>query len=101
VALSIHDDAKEHVMTDLNGLGYRGATVVVTGGSSGMGASTARILGELGAEVHTVDLNQRSVPSERLGHASPAFPLAVYQHVLPGMHAEAVRAFAALIVADE
>ena len=37
-------------------LGYRGKRVVISGGSSGMGAATARILGELGAEVHIVDI---------------------------------------------
>jgi integrase len=37
---------------------------------------------------------------ERLGHASPA-TMAVYQHVIPGMQAEAARAFAALIDGDE
>jgi integrase len=41
------------------------------------------------------------VVSERLGHASPAFTMTVYQHVIPGMQAEAARAFAALIDADE
>jgi integrase len=41
------------------------------------------------------------VVSERLGHASPAFTMAVYQHVIPGMQAEAARAFAALVDADE
>lgn len=29
-------------MGNLDGLGYRGATVVVTGGASGMGEATAR-----------------------------------------------------------
>jgi integrase len=29
------------------------------------------------------------VVSERLGHTSPAFTMSVYQHVLPGMQAEA------------
>src|SRR5439155_1349940 len=33
------------------------------------------------------------VVSERLGHSSPAFTMAVYQHVLPGMQADAARAF--------
>lgn len=33
------------------------------------------------------------VVSERLGHASPAFTMTVYQHVLPGMQADAARAF--------
>jgi integrase len=41
------------------------------------------------------------VVSERLGHASPAFTMAVYQHVIPGMQAVAARAFAALIDLDE
>ena len=47
---------------DAGVLGYRGATVVVTGCSSGMGEATARILGELGAEVHAVDIKKPSVP---------------------------------------
>lgn len=46
----------------LDGLGYRGKTVVVTGGSSGMGEATARILGELGANVHIVDIQTPKVP---------------------------------------
>jgi integrase len=29
------------------------------------------------------------VVSERLGHSSPAFTMATYQHILPGMQAEA------------
>ena len=37
------------------------------------------------------------VVSERLGHATPGFTMATYQHVLPGMQAEAARAFAALL----
>ena len=37
------------------------------------------------------------VVSERLGHATPAFTMATYQHVLPGMQAEAARTFAALL----
>lgn len=34
------------------------------------------------------------VVSERLGHSSPAFTMSVYQHVLPGMQAEAAALFA-------
>jgi len=49
-------------MGDLDGLGYRGATVVVTGSASGMGQATAQVLGELGATVHAVDLRTPSVP---------------------------------------
>jgi len=37
------------------------------------------------------------VVSERLGHASPAFTMVTYQHVLPGMQAEAAARFAELI----
>ena len=39
-------------------LGYEGKRVIVTGAASGMGAATARILVELGAEVHTIDINK-------------------------------------------
>jgi len=31
------------------------------------------------------------VVSERLAHATPGFTMATYQHVLPGMQAEAAR----------
>lgn len=48
-------------MGNLEGLGYSGKTVVVTGGSSGMGEQAARILGELGAKVHIVDIQQPKV----------------------------------------
>jgi integrase len=41
------------------------------------------------------------VVSERLGHATPAFTMAVYQHVLPGMQAEAASVFASLIAARD
>jgi len=51
-------------MSNLDGLGYNGKTVVVTGGASGMGEATARILGELGAKVHIVDIQQPRVPHE-------------------------------------
>jgi NAD(P)-dependent dehydrogenase (short-subunit alcohol dehydrogenase family) len=51
-------------MSDFDGLGYRGKTVVVTGGASGMGEATARILGELGAKVHIVDIQQPRVAHE-------------------------------------
>lgn len=46
---------------------------------------------------HATILLKAGVPvkvvSERLGHSSPAFTMTVYQHVLPGMQAEAARAF--------
>ena len=37
------------------------------------------------------------VVSERLGHASPAFTITVYQHVLPGMQADAAMVFSDLV----
>lgn len=50
-------------MSNLDGLGYRGKTCVVTGGASGMGEQVARILGELGAVVHIVDIAEPKVPN--------------------------------------
>jgi integrase len=41
------------------------------------------------------------VVSERLGHASVAFTLQVYGHVLPGMDEQAANALARLIVTDD
>ena len=38
------------------------------------------------------------VVSERLGHATPTFTIETYQHVLPGMQADAARVFEHLIV---
>ncbi len=40
------------------------------------------------------------VVSERLGHATPAFTIDTYQHVLPGMQADAARVFEQLIAPD-
>ena len=37
------------------------------------------------------------VVSERLGHATPAFTIDTYQHVLPNMQADAARVFEQLI----
>lgn len=51
-------------MSNLDGLGYNGATCVVTGGASGMGEAVARILGDLGAKVHIVDIQAPKVPCE-------------------------------------
>jgi NAD(P)-dependent dehydrogenase (short-subunit alcohol dehydrogenase family) len=45
-----------------NILGYENTRVVVTGCASGMGEATARMLGELGAEVHAIDVNRPSIP---------------------------------------
>ena len=48
-------------MGNLDGLGYRDTTCVVTGGASGMGEQVARILGELGAKVHIVDIAEPKI----------------------------------------
>ena len=40
------------------------------------------------------------VVSERLGHATPAFTIDTYQHVLPGMQADAAHVFEQLIAAE-
>lgn len=37
------------------------------------------------------------VVSERLGHANIAFTIETYQHLLPGMQADAARTFEALV----
>lgn len=39
------------------------------------------------------------VVSERLGHSNPALTMSVYQHVIPGMQAEAAAVFGALVAA--
>ena len=39
------------------------------------------------------------VVTERLGHSHPAFTIHTYQHLLPGMSADAATRFAGLIAA--
>jgi len=41
------------------------------------------------------------VVSERLGHATVAFTMQVYAHVIPGMQADAAKAFSDLVFADD
>ncbi len=43
-------------------LGYEGQRVVVTGAYSGMGEAAARLLVDLGAEVHALDIREVSAP---------------------------------------
>jgi NAD(P)-dependent dehydrogenase (short-subunit alcohol dehydrogenase family) len=45
-----------------NVLGYEGRKVVITGAASGMGAAAARLLVELGAEVHALDIGEVKAP---------------------------------------
>lgn len=47
-------------MTDL--LSYAGKRAVITGAASGMGAATARLVGELGGEVIALDIRKPEVP---------------------------------------
>lgn len=42
---------------------YAGKRALVVGGASGMGAATARLLGDLGAEVYIADVNDATVPA--------------------------------------
>ena len=51
-------------MSNLDGLGYRDKTIVVTGGASGMGEAVVRILNDMGAKVHVVDIQQPTVDCE-------------------------------------
>jgi integrase len=50
---------------------------------------------------HATILLKAGVPvkvvSERLGHAGPAFTMSVYQHVIPGMQADAATVFSDLV----
>jgi NAD(P)-dependent dehydrogenase (short-subunit alcohol dehydrogenase family) len=46
-------------------LGYRDASVVVTGAASGMGAATAQVLVDLGARVTAIDIRPTEVPVSR------------------------------------
>jgi NAD(P)-dependent dehydrogenase (short-subunit alcohol dehydrogenase family) len=43
-------------------LGYAGKRVIVSGAASGMGAATASLLVDLGAEVHTIDIRRPEHP---------------------------------------
>src|SRR5688572_8417409 len=47
-------------MSDI--LGYKGKRVVVSGCFSGMGEATAKILLDLGAEVHGLDFKESALP---------------------------------------
>ena len=40
------------------------------------------------------------VASERLGHSSVAFTMTVYQHVMPGMQAQAAATFGAAVFGE-
>lgn len=58
-------------------LGYRGKRVVVSGCYSGMGAATARLLLDLGAEVHGLDFRDCDLPLASFRRADLRDPSAI------------------------
>jgi NAD(P)-dependent dehydrogenase (short-subunit alcohol dehydrogenase family) len=58
-------------------LGYRDASVVVTGAASGMGAAAARILVDLGAQVTALDIKPTDVPVSRFVEVDLRDPAAI------------------------
>jgi NAD(P)-dependent dehydrogenase (short-subunit alcohol dehydrogenase family) len=54
------EDRKDEDMNDI--LGYKGKRVIVSGCFSGMGEATARMLIDLGAEVHGLDFKPSALP---------------------------------------
>jgi NAD(P)-dependent dehydrogenase (short-subunit alcohol dehydrogenase family) len=54
------EDRKDEDMNDI--LGYKGKRVIVSGCFSGMGEATARMLIDLGAEVHGLDFKPSTLP---------------------------------------
>jgi NAD(P)-dependent dehydrogenase (short-subunit alcohol dehydrogenase family) len=65
------------LVSNLDGLGYRDTTAIVTGAYSGMGEAVARILGELGARVHVVDIKRPSIMHARFYPCDLADPAQV------------------------
>ncbi len=55
----------EQQMTTGHELGYRGMSVAITGVASGIGEATARLLGDLGADVIGLDIATPKVPLDR------------------------------------
>jgi NAD(P)-dependent dehydrogenase (short-subunit alcohol dehydrogenase family) len=66
-------------MGDASVLGLSGKRVLVTGAASGMGEATARILGELGTEVLTLDVKQPSVANAGFFEVDLRDPAAIEQ----------------------
>jgi NAD(P)-dependent dehydrogenase (short-subunit alcohol dehydrogenase family) len=54
------ENGEERIMSDL--LGYKGKRVIVSGCFSGMGEATAKLLLDLGAEVHGLDFKPCALP---------------------------------------
>ena len=68
-------------------LRYDGRRALISGGASGMGAATAKLLTELGAEVHVLDIQDVTFPvaqAVRVDLRDPAVKAALGQlHVWP------------------
>jgi NAD(P)-dependent dehydrogenase (short-subunit alcohol dehydrogenase family) len=63
-------------------LSYAGKRVVVAGGGgTGMGASVARIVGELGGEAHVLDLREPSVPTASFAQGDLGDPTSIGEAV--------------------
>ena len=58
-------------------LGYRNASVVITGAASGMGAAAAQVLVDLGAEVTALDIKPTDVPVSRFVEVDLRDPAAI------------------------
>jgi len=58
-------------------LGYPGKTVVITGAASGMGAAATRLLVDLGAEVHALDVADVAEPVKRAIRVDLADPASI------------------------
>ena len=58
-------------------LRYKGTRALVTGAASGMGAATASILAELGAEVHGLDIQEGDASLEHFHLCDLSDPAAV------------------------
>jgi NAD(P)-dependent dehydrogenase (short-subunit alcohol dehydrogenase family) len=61
----------------IDDLRYDGRRVIVTGAASGMGEAAARLLGELGAEVHAFDIMPVSVPVKQAVEVDLIDPAAI------------------------
>lgn len=62
-------------MSDI--LGYKGKRVIVSGCFSGMGEATAKLLLELGAEVHGLDFRDSSLPLASFTHVDLRDPASI------------------------
>jgi NAD(P)-dependent dehydrogenase (short-subunit alcohol dehydrogenase family) len=58
-------------------LGYQGKTTVITGAASGMGAAATRLLVDLGAEVHALDVADVATPVEQTLRVDLADPTSI------------------------